>query len=151
VYVWFMAEEFKRLQQLMHGIDLGIFVVGLGTLVSGMVGVSNILFVSVRERAREFGVRRALGATARSILAMVIAEALTLALAAGGLGLVAALALIELASAFGLESDYFRNPHVDAATALSALGVLVMTALFAGYFPAREAARVTPIDALRRE
>jgi putative ABC transport system permease protein len=151
VEVWFMSEEFRRLTKLLRGIDTAIIVVGLGTLVSGMVGVSNILFVSVRERANEFGIRRALGATARSILAMVIAEALLLAAVAGGLGLAAGFGLVDLALRFDVRADFFEQPSVDPLAAFVAFGVLILTALVAGYFPAREAARVPPIEALRRE
>lgn len=149
--LWFAQEEYKKLQTLMRGIDIGILVVGLGTLISGMIGVSNILFVSVRERAQEFGVRRALGATARSILRFVLAEALLLATLAGGLGLAVAMGLVELAVRYELRSDYFHDPRLDLSTALIALSTLIVTALVAGYFPAREAARMQPIDALRRE
>lgn len=151
LYVFFMDEEFKRLTRLLRGIDVSVLVVGLGTLISGMIGVSNILFVSIRERAREFGVRRALGATARSILLMVIGEALILALCAGGLGLLSALGVLELVQTLELKTEFFNQPQVDAMTVLGALGILVCTALVAGYFPAREAARMTPIEALRRE
>ena len=109
-----MSEEFKRMQTLMRGIDLSILVVGIGTLISGMVGVSNILFVSIRERAQEFGIRRALGATARSILLMVMSEALILSLFSGGLGLLSALAVMAVARSIGVDSDFFKHPQVDA-------------------------------------
>ena len=151
VRMWFEQDAYKKLQNLLRGIDLGILVVGLGTLVSGMIGVSNILFVSVRERAQEFGLRRALGATAPSILRLVLAEALMLASIAGGLGLAAALGLVALAQEAELRSDYFKDPGIDLNTALIALAILIVTALCAGYFPAREASRMQPIDALRRD
>ncbi|MDB4988555.1 MAG: hypothetical protein JWN04_3733 [Myxococcaceae bacterium] len=151
VRMWFAEAEYKKLQNLMRGIDVGILVVGLGTLISGMIGVSNILFVSVRERAQEFGLRRALGATASSILRLVLTEALVLATVAGGLGLMAGLGLVALALRANLRSDYFREPGLDLSTALIALSVLIVTALCAGFFPAREAARMQPIDALRRD
>jgi putative ABC transport system permease protein len=81
---WFAEKEYRRVESLMTGIDWAILVVSLGTLLSGMVGVSNILFVSVRERAKELGLRRALGATSVSILLLVLSEALVLALLSGG-------------------------------------------------------------------
>jgi putative ABC transport system permease protein len=149
--LWFTEEEYRKVMMLMRGIDLAIFVVGLGTLISGMVGVSNILFVSVRERAAEFGLRRALGATPASVLRMVLAEAVLLALLAGGVGLGIGLSLVQFAQKADIKSDFFEHPNVDTRTALFALGVLVLTSLLAGYFPAREAARANPIDALRRE
>lgn len=151
VRMWFAEDAYHKLQNLLRGIDLGILVVGLGTLASGMIGVSNILFVSVRERASEFGLRRALGATAPSILRLVLAEALMLASLAGGLGLCAGLGLVALAQRENLRSEYFYDPGIDLPTALMALAVLIVTALFAGYFPAREASRMQPIDALRRD
>jgi putative ABC transport system permease protein len=150
VDVWITAQEYRKFTTLMRGIDLAVIVVGLGTLVSGMVGISNIMFVSVRERVAEFGLRRALGATPATVMTMVLAEAVLLALSAGGAGLLAGVGLVELARRSGVRSDYFRDPSIDLATALTALAVLVVTAVVAGYFPAREAARLNPNEALRR-
>lgn len=146
---WFAEREFKKFVTLMRGIDIAVIVVGLGTLVSGMVGISNIMFVSVRERTAEFGLRRALGATPATVMAMVLSEAVALALVAGGLGLLVGVGLVEAARRAELRSDYFRDPSIDLRTALTALGVLVATAVVAGYFPAREAARLNPNEALR--
>lgn len=148
---WFMEKEYRRVASLMTGIDWAILVVSLGTLLSGMVGVSNILFVSVRERAKELGLRRALGATSTSILLLVLAEALVLAMLSGGLGLASGVGLVQLGQAPELGSDFFINPSIDMRAALLAFALLVVTALIAGFFPAREAARMRPIDALRRE
>ncbi|MFT3921314.1 MAG: ABC transporter permease [Myxococcales bacterium] len=148
---WFAEREYRRVESLMTGIDWAILLVSLGTLLSGMVGVSNILFVSVRERAKELGLRRALGATSFSILLLVLAEALMLALVSGGLGLASGMGLVRLAQSPELGSELFVNPSVDLRAALLALAMLVATALVAGFFPAREAARMRPIDALRRE
>ncbi|MDB4931395.1 MAG: transporter permease [Myxococcaceae bacterium] len=149
VDVWFAEQEYRKFVTLMRGIDLAVIVVGLGSLVSGMVGISNIMFVSVRERTAEFGLRRALGATPATVMAMVLAEAVALALGAGGLGLLVGVGLVEAARRAGVKSDYFRDPSIDLGTALTALGVLVATAVVAGYFPAREAARLNPNEALR--
>lgn len=149
--LWFAEEEQGKVRQVLRGIDVAILVVGLGTLLSGMVGVSNILFVAVRERTKEFALRRALGATARSVLGMVIAEAVFLAVISGGVGLLCGSGLVQLLQGAQLHTDYFRDPKVDLQTALISLGLLVVSALVAGYFPAREAARMHPIEALRRE
>jgi putative ABC transport system permease protein len=150
-WIWFADEEQNKVRQVLRGIDLAILVVGLGTLLSGMVGVSNILFVAVRERTKEFALRRALGATARSVLGMVMAEAVLLALVSGSLGLVSASGVVQIARRARLRSDYFQDPSVNLQTALVSLTLLVLAALVAGFFPAREAARMHPIEALRRE
>lgn len=150
VGVWVTEEQYRKLQQLLRGIDLAVIVVSLGTLLSGIVGISNILFVSVRERTAEFGLRRALGATPGSILAMVLAEAVLLSTTAGSLGLLAGVGLLSLARRANVRSEYFRDPGVDARAVLTALFVLVLTAMIAGYFPAREASRLNPNEALRQ-
>jgi putative ABC transport system permease protein len=149
--LWFPQEEQNKVRGVLRGIDVAILVVGLGTLLSGMVGVSNILFVAVRERSKEFALRRALGATGRSVLVMVLAEAVLLALLSGCLGLACATGVVQIVRNSQLRSDYFRDPSVDMLTALVSLGLLIASALVAGYFPAREAARLHPIEALRRE
>ena len=149
VDIWVAEQDYKKFTTLLRGIDAAVVFVGLGTLLSGMVGISNILFVSVRERTTEFGLRRALGATAASVMFMVLAEAVMLALMAGGLGLLVGVGLVGLARRANLRSDYFRDPSIDLRTGLAALGVLVVTAVAAGYFPAREAARMNPNEALR--
>lgn len=149
VDIWMAEQEYRKFVILMRAIDTAVIIVGLGTLLSGMVGISNILFVSVRERTVEFGLRRALGATPLSVMAMVLTEAVALAFTAGGLGLLAGAAMVEGARRTGVKSDYFRDPSIDLSTALAALGVLVVTAVMAGYFPAREAARINPNEALR--
>jgi putative ABC transport system permease protein len=148
---WFMEKEYRRVLGLMYGIDLAILVVSLGTLLSGMVGVSNILFTSVRERSKELGLRRALGATSGSILRLVLSEALLLGILAGGLGLLTGMGLVRLAADPELSSEFFHEPSLDLEAAMVALGLLIATAAIAGYFPAREAARMRPIDALRKE
>src|SRR5262249_51419955 len=142
---WFSEKEYQRVQDLMTGIDWAILLVSLGTLLSGMVGISNILFVSVRERAKELGLRRALGATSWSILVLVLSEALLLGLLAGGFGLACGAGIIQLAQRPDLSSTYFDRPSLDLKVALLAFGLLITTALVAGFFPAREAARMRPI------
>jgi len=140
----------RRLAALMRGIGIAIVIVGLGTLLSGMVGVSNILFVTVRERAQEFGIRRALGASAGSIVRLVLTEACMLSVLSGGAGLGAAVLAVRLAQRAGIETDYFRDPRIDFTATWITLGALSASALVAGWFPAREAARMHPVEALSR-
>lgn len=149
VDLWLAEEEFRKLTALARGIEIAVWIVGLGTLLSGMIGVSNILFVSVRERVREFGLRRALGATAGSILRLVLVEALVLAGVAGGIGLLCGLGLLSAARSAGFETDTFRDPSLSPEAGAGALLVLLLSALVAGAFPAREAARLSPAEALR--
>ena len=128
-----------------------MIIVGTGTLMAGCVGVSNTMLVTVKERTREFGIRKAIGASSADILFMVLHETLVITLAAGYVGLIAGVGLVELISQAGIESDYFRDPQVDLSIAISALGVLILAGLIAGYLPARQAVRVSPIEALRHE
>ncbi|MDD5034566.1 MAG: ABC transporter permease [Methylococcaceae bacterium] len=146
-----ISAEVKKLQSLMTGIQLFMILVGTGTLLAGCIGVSNTMLVTVKERTREFGIRKAIGATPSSILFMVLHETLIITLAAGYIGLLAGVGLIELIRSVGIESDYFRDPQVDLSVALGAVGILTVAGLVAGYLPARQAVRISPIEALRHE
>src|SRR5262249_15596537 len=128
VSVYVAMEEYRKLQSLLSGIRLAVLVVGLGTLLSAMIGVSNILLVSVRERIPEFGVRRALGATSGSVLTLVLVEALVMAGLSGAAGAAAGMALVALVRGLGLEADYFAHPEVAPAQVAGALAVLLLAA-----------------------
>jgi putative ABC transport system permease protein len=145
------VEEFHKITQLFELINLIIWIVGAGTILAGVVGVSNILLISVAERTVEFGVRKALGATPLSIVVMVLKESLLVTAVAGYAGLVAGVGLLELASHYLPDNDYIKNPEVDIRIALIALITLVVAGALAGYFPARRAARIDPVAALRDE
>jgi len=146
------VENFQRFAALMAAIRAFIWVVGVGTLLAGVVGVSNIMLVAVKERTREIGIRKALGATPRSIVALVLQESVLITAIAGYLGLVAGVALLEVASRLlPEESTFFKNPQVDLSTALWATLLLVVAGSVAGFFPARRAAAVQPVEALRDE
>ena len=146
-----ISAEVEKVQSLLVGIRLFMVIVGTGTLLAGCVGVSNTMLVTVKERTKEFGIRKAIGATPSSILLMVLHETLVITLAAGYAGLLAGVGLIDLIRRGGLESDYFRDPQVDLPIALGALGILTLAGLIAGYLPARQAVRISPIEALRHE
>lgn len=149
-----LEEEYNKMQGLFYGIRLLIWIVGTGTLLAGVIGVSNIMLVVVKERTKEIGIQRALGATPRVIISQIITESVVLTTFAGYLGLTVGVALLEGVDSL-LEStgstEMFRHPGVDFNIALTALIILIVAGAFAGFIPARKAIAVKPIDALRYE
>jgi putative ABC transport system permease protein len=146
------AEGAAKLEKLFGGIRLFMWFVGLATLFAGMLGVSNIMIIVVRERTREIGIRKALGATPWSIVAHVMHESITLTLLAGYTGLVSAVALTEFLAGMLEGSELpLGRPEVDFSVAITATMILVVAGAFAGFFPARHAAAVQPVHALRAE
>lgn len=143
--------EFQRIMKVLDGIGLFVWLIGLGTIIAGIVGVSNIMLISVKERTKELGLRKALGATPRSIITMILTEALLITGVAGYVGLLAGLGAIELGRAFIPPSDHFRNPEMKVSLALIATGLMIVAGALAGFFPARRAAAVSPVVALRDE
>jgi len=118
-----------------------------------MVGVGNIMLIIVKERTKEIGIRKSVGAKPISIVTMIILEALVISGVAGYVGLVSGVALIEgialLMQKFDMHSDFFANPEIDFGVAVSAIAVLVLSGIAAGLFPGIMAARVNPVLALR--
>ena len=152
-----LAEEFGKIQGLFNGIQLLMWVVGLGTLTAGAIGVSNIMLIVVRERTKEIGLRRAIGATPWKVIAQIVLEAVVLTAVAGFLGLAAGVGLIELVARFlpaggaASGSSMFLNPGVSFGDALQALAVLMVAGTIAGLIPAQRAVAVDPVVALRSE
>ncbi len=144
-------EMFSKLTGLFRGIRLFVWLIGLGTILAGVVGVGNIMLISVAERTREIGVRKAIGATPGSIVRMIVEESLVITCASGYLGLVAAVAVVNLAAKFIPKSEFFSHPDVNLGVGLMATGILVIAGTVAGFFPALRAARINPIAALRVE
>jgi putative ABC transport system permease protein len=145
-------EEFDRFNKLMAAIRMFVWIVGIGTILAGVVGVSNIMMITVRERTREIGVRKALGATPWSVVSLVLQESILITSVAGYFGLVLGIAVLELAAKnLPAGSEYFRNPAVDLSIAVEATLLLIVAGLAAGFVPARRAAAVRPVDALRNE
>ncbi len=143
--------EFQRFVNLMAGIRGFVWVIGIGTLLAGVVGVSNIMMIAVKERTREIGVRKAIGATPWSVLGLVLQEAVLITAVAGYVGLVVGVLVLEVMSRAISGSDFFRNPEVHFGVAVSATLLLIFAGTVAGFFPARRAAAVRPVEALREE
>jgi putative ABC transport system permease protein len=152
---WNMENEFNKFSSLFSGITILVWIVGSGTLFAGVVGVSNIMLIVVKERTKEIGIQRAIGAPPSSIISQIIIESVFLTTLAGYIGLVVGVGLIELVDYLirtsGAESDMFRNPEIDFNMAMLSLGILVISGIFAGLIPARRAIAIKPIDALRDE
>ena len=148
-----IEEQFNKMSGLFIAINLLIWIVGLGTLFAGVIGISNIMMIVVKERTKEIGVRRAIGATPISIVSQVIMESVVLTFFAGLLGLLVGVwALEAISPMFNGESESFiRNPEVDVYVVLIAILVIVITGAFAGFLPAQRAIKIKAIDALRDE
>lgn len=150
-----LQNEFDKIQGLFTGISAFSWVVAIGTIMAGAIGVGNIMLIVVKERTREIGLRKALGATPTSIVGMIVQESIFITAIAGYAGLAVGVFLLEgiskLLEASGGDSGMFSNPEVDFSTAISALAVLVISGLLASMLPAAKAAGVNPIVALQDE
>ncbi len=150
-----LEKEFRQMKGLFSGISGLIWLVGIGTLLAGVIGISNIMLVIVRERTREIGIQRALGATPLHVTTQIVTEAVFLTTLAGYAGLVAGVGLVELINflliKFGVDNEMFQRPEVDFHVAMVSLLILILSGALAGLIPARRAVRVRPIDALRDE
>ncbi len=150
-----LRKEYDKMQGLFFGIRLLVWIVGTGTLLAGVIGVSNIMLVVVRERTREIGVMRALGATPARIISQIITESVVLTTFAGYFGLVIGVGLLELINSLlgsgSQATEMFVHPGIDFGVAVTALSILVACGALAGLIPARRAVSVKPIDALRFE
>ncbi|MDX1667518.1 MAG: ABC transporter permease [Saprospiraceae bacterium] len=144
-----IAEEYQKFQNLFFAIRAFVWFVGVGTLFAGIIGVSNIMLIVVKDRTREIGVRKALGATPRSIVTMILQEAVFITGLAGYLGLLAGIGILSLLGS--MEVAYFRNPGVHLGVAASAVLVLVGAGVLGGLMPAIQAARINPVEAMRSE
>ncbi|MDT0675047.1 ABC transporter permease [Autumnicola musiva] len=143
-------ENAKRFFDLMDMVRFFFWGVGICTIVAGVVGVSNIMLIIVKERTKEIGVRKALGAQPSSIIGMVLHESIFVTTIAGFVGLIFGLALLEIVGPL-VETPFIANPSVNFNVALSTVFILIIAGALAGFFPARRAARIKPIVALRDE
>jgi putative ABC transport system permease protein len=150
-----VEREFREMQGIFNGIAGFSWFVAIGTIFAGMVGVANIMMIIVKERTREIGIRKSVGAKPLSIIGMIILEALAISGVAGYVGLVSGVFLIEgvalAMEQLGAQSDFFAHPEIDFGVAISAIAVLVFSGVLAGFFPGLMAARISPVHALRDE
>ncbi len=150
-----VEKEFLKIQGLFNGISGLVWIVGIGTLLAGVIGVSNIMLVIIKERTKEIGIQRAIGATPSRIIRQIITESVFLTSIAGYFGLVAGVILIEIINYFldkaGGGGEMFNNPEVDFRVAITALVILIVSGALAGLIPAKRAVSIKPIDALRSE
>lgn len=146
-----LEEEFAEISGLFTGINIFTWFVGISTLLAGVIGVSNIMLIIVKERTKEIGIRKALGATPFSIISLIIQESVFLTTIGGYVALVIGVVLIELAGKAVPEDGFMGVPEVDINVAVSALLLLIIGGALAGIMPARKAATVSPIEAIRQE
>lgn len=149
-----LEKEFRKMEGLFAGISALIWIVGAGTLLAGVIGISNIMLVVVKERTKEIGIMRAIGASPLKVINQIVSESVILTTLAGYTGLVMGVFLIELINKSIPQSggnQMFLNPNVDFKIAITALAILVISGLVAGLIPAKRAVSVKPIDALRYE
>ena len=160
IWIWNRIKQNLQQQSATKLLNISIWVIGIFTLLSGIVGVSNIMLITVRERTHEFGIRKALGAKPSSILWLIISESIAITTFFGYLGMVAGVAVTEYMNVIAGEKTVdagafsvtvFQNPTVDLSIALQATLTLVIAGTLAGFFPARKAANIRPIEALRAD
>ena len=146
-----LEKQFTMFNNLFIGINILIWIVGLGTLIAGVVGVSNIMLVTVKERTKEIGIRRALGAKPNAIITQIMCESLVLTLLAGICGLVSGVGLLGLLGMLLRSGGGFLDPQIHFSIAITSLLILVLFGLLAGLIPAARAINIKAIDAIREE
>jgi len=153
-----LEKQFKMFSALFTGIQILTWIVGIGTLLAGVIGVSNIMLVIIKERTQEIGVMRAIGATPYKVISQIIMESVFLTTLAGYLGLFTGIVLLEgvnklleMAAAGGNSDIFIKQPGIGLGVAVACLMILIISGAIAGYIPAKKAVEIKPIDALRAE
>lgn len=145
------SKEYENVMSLLSGIELFTWIIGIFTLIAGVVGVSNIMMIIVKERTKEIGIRKAIGASPFSIVMLIVQEAIFITATAGYVGLMLGMGVLQLLNSLGVEGDFFHRPEVNLNVAISATLLIVVAGALAGLFPAIRASKVEPIEALRTE
>ena len=153
-------ENYIQTMRIFQAIRIFIWIIGIGTLIAGIVGVSNIMLIVVKERTKEIGIRKAIGASPASVIGLILLESVMITTLAGYIGLVLGTGLMEGINYLMVQSagdasqqgeTIFMNPTVDFGVAVSATLLLIVAGAIAGYIPAKRAASIKPIVALRDE
>ena len=153
--IWAAVEAYLRTVGIFNGISAFIWVIGLGTLIAGVISISNIMLITVRERTREFGIRKALGAKPSSILGSILMESALITSVFGYFGMFFGVGLGELVNSVlknageSQMSHVFKNPTVDVGVAVGAMCILIVSGIIAGYYPALKAVRISAVEAMR--
>ncbi len=145
------GKEYERTMKLFRSIRMFIWVIGIGTIIAGVVGVSNIMLIVVKERTKEIGIRKAIGATPGSVISLILQESVLITSFAGYIGLVLGVLLLETVSKVMPPNPFFLHPEADFGIAVGATVLLVVSGALAGLVPAMKAASIKPIVALRDE
>ena len=148
VRVFNMALQNKGINQMTSVLGILILVIGMGTLIAGVVGISNIMIFIVKERTKEIGIRKALGASPKSIISIILIESILITTLAGYFGLLAGVGILEWASPI-LKTYFITDPSVSKSLVISATLTLIGAGTLAGYLPAQKASKIKPIVALR--
>ena len=151
MWSWNALENYQQMQALFKGINIFVLVIGIFTIIAGIMGVSNIMLIVVKERTKEMGIRKAIGARPSSIIWMILQESILITSIAGYFGLVLGVILLEVVAKAMPASDFFRNPGVNFNVAIGATIMIVIAGAIAGYIPARKAANIQPVVALHDE
>lgn len=160
ISIWNTAEDVAQTESILNGITLVIWIIGICSLVSGIVGIGNIMLITVRERTKEFGIRKAIGASPASVLNLVLLESIVITTLFGYVGMMFGIGLMEMvnhgmetAAAAASESgpSVFKNPSVDLGIVMISTGILIVAGVIAGSIPAIKAIKISPIEAMRAE
>ncbi|CAM1333294.1 ABC transporter permease [Tenacibaculum aestuariivivum] len=144
------AESNKKVATMMVVLSVLILIIGLGTLIAGVVGISNIMVYIVKERTKELGIRKAVGATPKTIISMIMLEAIFITTLSGYLGLILGIGILKVVAP-SLEDYFILNPGVSTPVVIGATITLILSGVIAGYLPAKRAASIKPIVALRAD
>lgn len=150
-----LEKEYRKITGLFSGIRWFLWIVGIGTLMAGVVSVSNVMLITVKDRTREIGVRKAIGATPWSIISLILLESVFITTISGYIGLILGTVIISFLnysiSAMDMSGQMFMNPEVNLGVSIGSLGILILSGLLAGLLPSLHASRINPVEALRSD